>query len=165
MAAVQAPHHVKPYRQLACRASTSWLYVRARCGAQSALPLTLMMPVLSTSSVGFVFRKNAYCAPSCRGSDHGSACVWPQPCAWHRVQSHAAALRHSNAHLVCTGVGVCRVGGRVLVQLHPARAWAQQVLGDPGGFGATMLVRNTISAVQVALPPALLSADVNHKPT
>lgn len=41
--------------------------VSAPCGAQSALPLTLMMPVLSTSSVGFVFRKNAYCAPGRSG--------------------------------------------------------------------------------------------------
>ena len=122
------------------------------CGAQSALPLTLMMPVLSTSSVGLVFRKNAYCAPGGLGQTmemyvspvvtrvhvcvaqpgtgrrhaaafrHGGLCVWQD-----KVCMAVKNALHGSAHLVSTGVRVQRVSGRVLVQLHPAHEGAAHV--------------------------------------
>ena len=82
LAAAQESNNVRPHRQThggrqpaaivyvpkqSRECTNKCFIVSAPYGAQSALPLTLMMPVLSTSSVGLVFRKKAYCAPERSG--------------------------------------------------------------------------------------------------
>ena len=107
------------------------------CGAQSALPLTLMMPVLSTSSVGLVFRKNAYCAPGGLGQTME---MYVSPVVTRVHVCGSANLELAGAMQQRSGMADCASGKTKSVWLlrmrsTGVRTWSAPESGSSGSAG------------------------------